>query len=57
MTPLDPSEVALQVVASPTIVILTNLEVSFTLQKNIDSTGITHYTRHLRLSYFYSTGH
>jgi hypothetical protein len=34
--------VTLKVVASPRIVILTTLEVSFTLLENIYSTGITH---------------
>jgi hypothetical protein len=35
----------LQVVVSPTIVILTTLEVSFMLLANIYSTGITHEDR------------
>jgi hypothetical protein len=56
MTPLESSEVTLQVVASPMIVILTTPEVSFKLLENIYSTGITHEDRHLRLSIFYSTG-
>jgi hypothetical protein len=42
MTPLELPEVMLQVVASPTIVILSSLEVSFTIPENIYSTGITH---------------
>ncbi len=56
MTPLQASEVTLQVVASPMIIILTTLEVSFVLLDNIYSTGITHDDHHLRSSYFYSTG-
>jgi hypothetical protein len=55
MTPLGLSKVTLQVVASPTIVILTALEVSFTLLENIYRAGITHDNRHLRSSYFYIT--
>jgi hypothetical protein len=47
MTPLESSEVALQVVASPTIVILVTLEVSVTFLENIYSTGITHDDHHL----------
>ncbi len=47
----------LQVAASPTIVILTDLESSFTLLENIYSTSITYDHRHLRLLYFYSTDH
>ena len=42
MTPLESSEVMLQVVASPTVVILMTLEVSFMLLEHIYSTGITH---------------
>ncbi len=38
---LESSEVMLQIVASPTIIILMSLEVSFTLPENIYSTGIT----------------
>ncbi len=38
----DDSIMMLQVVASPTIIILTTLEVSFMLLANIYSTGITH---------------
>jgi hypothetical protein len=57
MTHLELSEVMLQVVASPTIIILTTLEVSFTLLENIYSRGITHDDFHLRSSYFYSAGH
>jgi len=34
--------VMLHVVSSPTIVILTSLEVSLTLQVNINSTGVNH---------------
>jgi hypothetical protein len=52
MTPLELSEVMHQVVASPTIIILTTLEVSFTLLENIYSTGVTHEDRHLRSLYF-----
>ncbi len=37
----------LQVVASPMIVILTTLEVSFTLLENIYSTAITHDDRNI----------
>jgi hypothetical protein len=37
----------LQVVASLTIIILTTLEVSFTLLANIYSTGITHNDRNI----------
>jgi hypothetical protein len=45
-----------QVMASPTMVILTTLVVSFMLLENIYSTDIT-YNSHLRLSkYFYCTG-
>jgi hypothetical protein len=57
MTPLELTEVMLQVVASPTIVIMRTLEVSFTLLENIYNTGVTHYNCHLRALYFYSTGH
>jgi hypothetical protein len=57
MTTLELSEVTLQVVASPTIVILMTLEVSFMLLEIIYSTCITHDDRHLQSSYFYSTGH
>jgi hypothetical protein len=46
MRPVELSEVMLQVVASPIIVILTIIEVSFTLLENIYSTGITHDDRH-----------
>ncbi len=56
MTPLESSEVILQVVASHMIVILTTPEVSFKLLENIYSTGITHDDRHLWLSIFYGTG-
>jgi hypothetical protein len=52
----DTSEVLLQVVASPTIVILTTLEVSFMLLENIYSTDVTHGDHHLRPSYFHSKG-
>jgi len=38
----DDSIMTLQVVVSPTIVILTTLEVSFMLLANIYSTGVTH---------------
>ena len=59
----------LQVVASPRVIILmtrvapmivinlTTLEVSFKLLENIYSKGITHDNCHLRLPYFYRTGH
>jgi hypothetical protein len=47
----------LQIVAFPTIVILTTLEVSFMLLENIYSTGITNDNRHLQSSDFYSTGY
>ncbi len=47
----------LQVVASPRIIILMTLGVSFMLLENIYSTGVT-YDRHLWSSkYFYITGH
>jgi len=36
------SRMTLQVVASPTIVILTKLEVSLMLPENISSTGVNH---------------
>jgi len=51
------SEVTLQVVASPMIVILMILDVSLLLLYYIYSTGVTHDGGHLQLSYFYSTGH
>ncbi len=57
MTPLESSQVMLQVVASPTIIILMTLEVSFMLQGNSYSRGVTHDNRHLQSSYFYITGH
>jgi hypothetical protein len=57
MTPLELSEGMLQAVASPTIITLMNLKVSFMLLKNIYSTGLTHDYHHLRSSYFYSTYH
>jgi hypothetical protein len=38
-----------QVVASPTIVILMTLEVSFMLLENIYSTGITHDDHHMTI--------
>ncbi len=47
MTPLELSEVMLQIVASPTIIILTTLQVSFLVLKNIYSTGVTHEDCHL----------
>jgi hypothetical protein len=47
MTPLESSKVTLQVVASPMIVILTTLEVSFMLLENIYDTGITHDDHHI----------
>jgi hypothetical protein len=52
MTPLELSEVVLQVVASPTIIILTTLEVSFMLLEITYSTGVTHEDHHLRSLYF-----
>jgi hypothetical protein len=57
MKPLELSEVTLQIVVSPTIIILTTLEVSFMVLEHIYSTGVTHDDRHLLSSYFYSTGH
>jgi hypothetical protein len=39
----------LQIVASPMIVILTTLEVSFMLLTNIYSTGITHDDHHVMI--------
>jgi hypothetical protein len=49
MTPLGLPEVTLQVVASPTIVILTTLEVSFMLLENIYSTGVSYDAHYLQL--------
>jgi hypothetical protein len=53
-----------QLEASLTIIILITLKVSFMLLESsimlletIDSTGVTYDDRHLRSSYFYSTGH
>jgi hypothetical protein len=46
-----------KVAASPTIVTLTTLEVSFMLLENVYSTGVTYDNLHLRSSHFYSTGH
>ncbi len=53
-----------QLGASLMIVILTALDVSFmllelsiTLQEKIYGTGVTHANYHLRLTYFYITGH
>jgi len=57
MTPLELSEVTLQVMASPTIIIMKTLEVSFMLLENLYSTVITHDDRHLQSSYFYITGY
>jgi hypothetical protein len=57
MTPLELSEVMLQVVASPMIIILTILVVSLTLLKNTYCTGVTHDHRQLRSLYFYIAGH
>jgi hypothetical protein len=51
MTPLELSEVTLQVVALPTTAILTTLAVSFMLTESFYSTGITHDDHHLQLSY------
>jgi hypothetical protein len=51
------SEVTLQVVASPMIIILMTPKVPFMLLDNIYSTGVTHNGGHLQLSYFYSTSH
>jgi len=45
----DDSIMTLQVVASPTIVILMTLEVSFMLLANIYSRGITHDDRHVMI--------
>jgi hypothetical protein len=45
----DDSIMMLQVVASPTIIILTTLEVSFMLLSNIYSRGITHDNRNIFL--------
>jgi hypothetical protein len=45
----DDSIMTLQVVASPTIVILTTLEVSFMLLAKIYSRGITHDNRHVTI--------
>ncbi len=39
----------LQVVASPTIIILTTLEVSFMLPANIYNTGVTHDNHHVMI--------
>jgi hypothetical protein len=57
MTILELSEVTLQVVASPMIIILKALKVSFMLLENIYGTGVTHDDSHSWSSYFYSTGH
>ena len=53
-----------QLGASPMIIILTTLEVSFlllelsiTLLENIYSTGVTHDNYHLQLPYFLTTSH
>jgi len=43
----DNSTMMLQVVASPMIIILTNLEVSFMLLANIYSRGVTHDDRYI----------
>ncbi len=51
MTPLNSSEVTLQVVVS----LMMTLEVSFMLLDNIYSTGVTHDDYNLRSSYFHST--
>ncbi len=45
----DDSIMTLRVVASPTIVILTTLEVSFMLLTNIYSRGVTHEDRHVTI--------
>ncbi len=45
----DDSIMMLQVVASPTIVILTTLEVSFMLLANIYSRGVTHDDHHVMI--------
>ncbi len=45
----DDSIMMLQVVASPTIVNLTTLEVSFMLLANIYSRGVTHDDRHVTI--------
>jgi hypothetical protein len=47
MTPIESSEVMLQVVVSPTIVILTTVEVLFMLLKIIYNAGVTHDICHL----------
>ncbi len=46
----------LKVVASPTIVILMNLEVSFILLANIYSRGVTHDDRHETIITYLNTG-
>jgi hypothetical protein len=45
----DDSIMMLQVVASPTIVILTTLEVSFMLLANIYGRGVTHDIHHVMI--------
>jgi hypothetical protein len=57
MTPLELSEMMLLEVASLTIIILTILEVSFTLIEDNYSTSITHDNCHLQSSYLCCTGH
>ncbi len=52
MTPPESSEVTLQVVASPTIIVLITLEVSYLFLKGIYGTGVTHDNRHLWSSHF-----
>jgi hypothetical protein len=47
MTPLESSEVTVQVVALPTIVILMTLEVPLMLLESTYGTGVTHDDRHL----------
>jgi hypothetical protein len=55
MTPLELSEVTLQVVSSPTIIILMTLEVLFTLLENIYSPCITRDGHNLGSSYLQAT--
>ncbi len=60
MTTLELSEwrslVMLLVVETPMITIKMTIEMSFTLQKNIYSAGVTHVDSYLQQSYFYSSG-
>ncbi len=52
MIVIDDSIMTLQAVASPMIVILMTLEVSFMLLANIYSRGVTHDDRHVRIGIY-----